>query len=249
MKSIFHKTKKQQDVKIEKSEKFESEEFPNIRKYIDSSFINKKMRGTDPLSIEDQIFITDLTDELQAFPNYKGKVTRATKIDFDFENMYAKGTSIKENAFTSASIGEGATLMGDTIFYDILFIIDSKSAKNISKINPSEKEVIFLPNTEFSVTKIEGSFKFNDISMNENLSEYRFDGDNADYFESIAYSRSISKYQEYNKYFNDINLEKKKDTIEEEYDWVLDEWNMDISDIKTIHDLIKIGFDPVIEIH
>ena len=145
--------------------------------------INDDLRTRDPYKIYRYInllaIINDLI-ELEALKHFEGKVYRATKLD---ENLILKlipGAKMVNTTFWSTSkefeIAEKFMKKHD---WRNTYIICKTSKNNIDidleKLNPfNEKEVLFLPFTEFIVEKVSTEIKYNKKIFTIEMTELNF---------------------------------------------------------------------------
>lgn len=143
-------------------------EKPHIRKYTEDSYewLNEELRRNNGVAVKPAIqkACQDLCDELLSIPDYQEIVYRGAKIrqqDLDkYIKAYQEDTTIKEPNFISTS----CSILTANEFMNIsfgtikaFFEIVSKTGKLIASYSkhPWEKEVLFLPNTNFRVLSIE----------------------------------------------------------------------------------------------
>lgn len=135
----------------------------------DSYIINDCIRKNIPLNEIQKKNIENLDKALDKMPNYKGIVKRSIrvrtndeKIKSDFLKEYKENETITFPSYTSCTIAKEDYDPDSPIQYRI----KSKTAKNISKYNPSEEEVIFKRNTKFKVIEIK---EYKDTSGNDKI--------------------------------------------------------------------------------
>ena len=139
------------------------EEIRALQKYIgfDSYMLNEKLRNWDKpgneLTEEERKWARNIDIALFKLPDYTGVVYRSISIDrmIDeeaFSQRYQPGAVVLENAFISSSKEYG---YDDSFEYQM--IIQSKHGKDISELNPDEREVLFKRGSMFIVTKREGT--------------------------------------------------------------------------------------------
>ena len=132
--------------------------------------INEDLMTRDPYKISRYINILALINkklETKFLENYKGKVYRATKLDEKLILKLVAGTKMVNTTFWSTSKdSQVADRFMKAQSWRNAYII-CKTFKNhididLEKLNPfsSEKEVLFLPFTEFIVEKISSEEKF-----------------------------------------------------------------------------------------
>lgn len=146
-KELIETKEKKESVGIEG---FTSEDESNIYNYTDDWYLtlNKKLiKGIDD---EREELINNALDKL---PDYKGKVWRgmsAIKELSSHSDDYQKGDMIRFDAFTSTTKKENGL---NDFGQDILFEIESKTGKDISKFSlmPQEQEVLFKSKSFFEV--------------------------------------------------------------------------------------------------
>lgn len=113
--------------------------------------VNEKLRDGQPLSAKEQRMADKLNSALDKMDDYKGDVVRCLDIrDPDklqvFLQEHQAEKEVTYRAFTSASTEEGYNPNANIRIY-----IKSKSGKDISAFNPSEKEVLYKSNRSFMV--------------------------------------------------------------------------------------------------
>ena len=179
--------------------------------------INDDLRSRDPLKIFKYINLLALTYKLienEELARFKGKVYRATKLD---ENLIFKlnpGTIMINTTFwsTSKDFDVAESFMENDEWRNS-FIICKTFKNNIDidfeNLNPyDEKEVLFLPYTEFRVEKISFEKKYGkkifNIELNElgNRNIVNFDNMHIENVNSIDVKTLVEKYCE--------NQEKEK---------------------------------------
>lgn len=130
-----------------------------IKKYKSSwsYVINDMLRHNYVLSKQDQEDLEALDKALDGLPNYIGDVSRFlyfnTQEDLDaFINKHQVGNRITYNEYIST------TVYGNIYNRDaqvILYILDAKKGKDLTKYLPEEKEVLYPRNSSFDIIKIE----------------------------------------------------------------------------------------------
>ena len=98
-------------------------------------------------------FICCLYQGLKSLPNYIGECFRAVDVVFN-ENIYKLGNLVEWGGFSISNIDwkNSSELIKQK--KGIVFIIKSKTGKNISSYSkfPQEKEIVFLPGTKFTIS-------------------------------------------------------------------------------------------------
>jgi len=128
-----------------------------LNEYISSGAykINPLLREGQPLTAEMQKLVSDLDAALEELPIYVGTVYRSLDSSMmNTETFWAEhipGRIVRYPAYTSS----GTVVYDGTM--DIQVIIQSKSAHDLRKFNPGEQEILFPRNSEFIVTRREGS--------------------------------------------------------------------------------------------
>ena len=132
--------------------------------------INDDLRSREPSKIYRYINILALINQIieeNNFSNYKGVVYRATKLDEKLILKLVAGTKMVNTTFWSTSKdSQVADRFMKAQSWRNAYIICKTFKNNIDidleKLNPfsSEKEVLFLPFTEFIVEKISSEEKF-----------------------------------------------------------------------------------------
>lgn len=113
--------------------------------------VNEKLRNGQQLSVKEQRMVDKLNSALDKMDDYKGNVVRCLDIrDLDklqvFLNDHQPDKDVVYKAFTSASTEDGYNPDANIRIY-----MESKSGKDISAFNPSEKEVLYKSNRTFKV--------------------------------------------------------------------------------------------------
>ena len=116
--------------------------------------INEKLRKGLPLLENEQRMVDKLNRALDKMDDYKGNVVRCLDIRDteelrDFIQEHQKGMEVTYPAFTSASIEEGYNPYANIRIY-----IESRSGKDITSFNFSEKEVLYKRNQSFIVREL-----------------------------------------------------------------------------------------------
>jgi len=131
--------------------------------------MNDDLRTRDPYKIYPYVNIVALINEIIQegfFANYEGKVYRATKLDEKLIMKLIPGVKMVNTSFWSTSkdfkVVEGFMIQQN---WRNSFIICKTNKNNIDidfeKLNPfNEKEVLFLPFTEFVVEKVSPKIKY-----------------------------------------------------------------------------------------
>jgi len=115
--------------------------------------LNDALRSGRELTPEQQNYKRNLDIALAKLPDYSGTLYRSLTSDFmdmdEFRAAHQVGNIVRYPAFTSSS----KEIYDDTM--DIQMVIQAKHGKDISLLNPQEKEVLFRRGSQFVVTKIE----------------------------------------------------------------------------------------------
>ena len=131
----------------------------SLRSYIMcSNVINTKMR-LESITDRDQIYINRLSDALNKFPIFEGRVYRNLKFKNEKEyNVFfeenSKGNTITLKTFTSTSKKpNGYPLFGK---YVVHMVFDGVSGRDIADTYgvPRQQEVLYLPGTRYKVDSI-----------------------------------------------------------------------------------------------
>ncbi len=143
--------------------------------YSDSGFeqVNERLRDSEGKELNE--FGILLKQTLKKLPDYSGLVYRNVNLDkrqiLKYQDALKNNNSIAEPAFSSCSYSK---LIANEYGGNVTFRILSKTGKNIEAIakhglfgSPNEKEVIFLPNTEFIVLAIEDKINYLEITLEE----------------------------------------------------------------------------------
>lgn len=113
--------------------------------------VNEKLRNGQQLSLKEQRMVDKLNSALDKMDDYKGNVVRCLDIRNPdklqlFLNDHQIDKDVVYKAFTSASTEDGYNPDANIRIY-----IESKSGKDISAFNPSEKEVLYKSNRTFKI--------------------------------------------------------------------------------------------------
>ena len=135
-----------------------SEEEYAVSKYVgkDSYIVNESLRSGEPLSSDEQQFVSNLDKALEKVPTYTGTVHRslssqAMRDPEGFWERYIPGQRVVEMAYTSTS----TEVYDDTM--DIQMIIQCKNGRDLRAYNPSEQEILLQRGPTFLVVKREGN--------------------------------------------------------------------------------------------
>ena len=135
-----------------------SEEEYAVSKYVgkDSYIVNESLRSGEPLSSDEQQFVSNLDKALEKVPTYTGTVHRslssqAMRDPEGFWERYIPGQRVVEMAYTSTS----TEVYDDTM--DIQMIIQCKNGRDLRAYNPNEQEILLQRGTTFLVEKREGN--------------------------------------------------------------------------------------------
>lgn len=128
-----------------------------INQYI-SSFayiINEKLRRNIPLTLEEENIRINLDSALSKMPSYEGDLARSLIFTGDdaaneFFRKYKVGSIIEYSEFISTTYGSVYNPNGQVQIY----ILNSKTGKDISSFNPQECEVLYQRNSRFLVIDI-----------------------------------------------------------------------------------------------
>ena len=131
--------------------------------------INDDLRSRDPSKIYQYINLLALINQLieeESLQNYKGKVYRATKLDENLILKLVEGSNMVNTTFwsTSKDFAVAEKFMKKQAWrnaYIICETIKNNIDIDFEQLNPfNEKEVLFLPFTEFRVEKVSSENKF-----------------------------------------------------------------------------------------
>ena len=134
-----------------------------IQKYMgfDSYTLNEKLRNWDKpgyeLTEEERLWARDFDLALFKLPDYNGVVFRSISTSrmndvAAFDQRYLPGNIVIEDAYISSS----KEYVYDEDF-EYQMVIQSKHGKDISELNPDEREVLFKRSSMFFVAKREGN--------------------------------------------------------------------------------------------
>lgn len=140
-----------------------SEEIGVIRSYTGNQTyaqVNEHLRnGRYASNIAVQAYVDAAQSGLSKMPPYVGPVTRGVRwlpngmsID-QFLARYQVGTVVEENSFLSTSKGNQAVYQGPAYFK--INSLTGRDVDWISKYSGGEKEVLMMPGTRLSITKVE----------------------------------------------------------------------------------------------
>lgn len=121
----------------------------------DYAKLNAALRSGDPEQIAQlQTYIQSAQRGLQGLPSYQGQVTRTVSMTEDMVAKYEPGQVVTEESFTSSSAPGGSAPQREG---NIAMQIQSATGKDVSLISrvPTEKEVLFLPGTQFRVVSVQ----------------------------------------------------------------------------------------------
>ena len=132
--------------------------------------VNDDLRTRDPYKIYPYINIVALINEIIRvgyLANYEGKVYRATKLDENLIMKLRPGVKMVNTTFwsTSKDFKVAERFMIKQNWRNSFIICKTNQNNNIDidfeKLNPfSEKEVLFLPFTEFKIEKVSSGIKY-----------------------------------------------------------------------------------------
>lgn len=125
-----------------------------INQYI-SSFayiINEKLRRNIPLTLEEENIRINLDSALSKMPSYEGDLTRSLYFANDrdakkYISTIKQDEIITAREYLSTTYGNVYNSNGQIQIY----ILNSKSGKDISRYNPDENEVLYQRNSMFKV--------------------------------------------------------------------------------------------------
>jgi len=141
-----------------KSDKLLESEIAAINDYISAKSydLNEKLRNGVTLNATEQTMVDNLNSALDKLPEYKGTVYRSVS-DFGikdpqaFINSHIAGQPFQSTQFLST----GTSVYDDS--FPIQYVIQSTSGRDMQAFNPSEGEILFKPNTEFWIEKVENN--------------------------------------------------------------------------------------------
>ena len=128
-----------------------------LNEYISSGAykVNEPLRNKTSLTEEQRKLIRNLDAALEKLPIYEGTVYRSLSsfgiADIDaFVKRHQVGAVEEYPSYTSASI----EVYDDT--FPIQYVMESKTGRSLQEYNPDEAEVLFLRDTSFKITRIDG---------------------------------------------------------------------------------------------
>ena len=137
------------------------DEWGSIMTYISSKsyFINEDLRLGNELSDMNKETVKNLDSALKKLPKYEGDVTRSVTLCFEnpkkqFLDEHKKGEVVSYLAFTSATRGD----IYDPKANVQISIKNSKNARDLTKYNSAEQEILYERNAKFKVLDV----SFND---------------------------------------------------------------------------------------
>ncbi|MCI9273730.1 MAG: hypothetical protein HFE39_07220 [Clostridiales bacterium] len=118
--------------------------------------LNYALRHSLPLTEEQLQLVRDLDSALEKFPSYEGTVYRSlSDMEIDDIDDYLKGYAVGSYHEYSSYLSTGTEVYDASM--PIQFVITSKSGRDIRIYNPNECEILFMRQTGFWVTKVEGN--------------------------------------------------------------------------------------------
>lgn len=134
------------------------DELQALKQYMSSKsyIINEKLRlNDDDLTLRERNIIVHLDNALKKLPFYNGDITRSVYLRRDqvqeFLEEHKIGNTIIYGAYTSFTSGDEYN--PEAIIQ--MLILDSTKARDITKYNADEKEVLYERNTKFQVEYVE----------------------------------------------------------------------------------------------
>ena len=122
-----------------------------------SYVINDKLRHNYVLSKDDQDDMVALEKTLEELPNYTGNVSRFLYFNKEEDlDTFIKGHQV-DNIITYKEY-ISTTVYGNIYNRDaqvIIYILDAKKGKDLTKYLPEEKEVLYPRNSSFDIINIE----------------------------------------------------------------------------------------------
>ena len=188
--------------------------------------INDDLRSRDPCEIYKYLNLLALINELieeRGLASFKGKVYRATKLDENLIMKLIPETKMVNTTFwsTSKEFEVAERFMIDNIWRNSFIICETVKYNidiDFEKLNPfNEKEVLFLPFTEFIVKKVSSQIKYGKkifiIELNElgNRNFVHSDNMQVENVKNLGPTNAIDKYLENKR--NEM-MEKLLDNIE-----------------------------------
>lgn len=161
--------------------------------YTGNSTINNQVCATLQSFDEKNIwipFIVCLYKAVNSAPVYNFEVYRAVKTVFDPE-QYKIGCNVQWNCFSTCTKDWKLTTYQIAEKSGIIFIVKSKSARDISRYahNPANGEVVFLPGSSFTVTAI---YKADQITLAQaNIRAQTFTAKETDIFKASQSKSTI----------------------------------------------------------
>ena len=190
--------------------------------------INDDLRTRDPYKIYRYINILAMINgyiQNEELKSYKGKVYRATKLDEKLILKLIPGTKMVNTTFWSTSkefnIAQRFMVRNDwRNAYIICKTVRNNIDLDLEQLNPyNEKEVLFLPFTEFIVENISSEIKYGKKIYNINLTELEnknFVNTENMQFESLKNFNvkdnlvNLIKENKFDNMFNNPEMNKKK---------------------------------------
>lgn len=128
-----------------------------INQYISSAAykLNEKLRRNLPLTSEEEKIRIDLDSALAKMSSYEGNLTRSLLFNSDeelnsFLDTHQIGSIVEYREYISATYGDVYNPDAQIQIY----VLNSRNGKDISAINPQEREVLYQRNSLFKVTEV-----------------------------------------------------------------------------------------------
>ena len=129
-----------------------------LNQYIssDAYLLNEKLRRGIPLTEEENILMMNLDSALQKLPKYNGDLSRSLYFNDDetlkeFLSSYQVGNTIEYKEFLSTTCGNTYNPDGQVQIY----ILDSKSGRNLTMFNQDEQEILYSRNSKFVIVDLD----------------------------------------------------------------------------------------------
>lgn len=127
-----------------------------------SYVVNEKLRTGEQLTVDEQVFVTNLDSALKKVPTYQGHLQRSLIFESDndvraFLQTHQKGTKVEYRQYISATQGDTYNPDGQIQ----MMFVNTKFGRDISFLNAAEAEVLYERGQLFgifNVVQIDGKY-------------------------------------------------------------------------------------------
>lgn len=127
-----------------------------------SYVVNEKLRTGEQLTVDEQVFVTNLDSALKKVPTYQGHLQRSLIFESDddvraFLQTHQKGTKVEYRQYISATQGDTYNPDGQIQ----MMFVNTKFGRDISFLNVAEAEVLYERGQSFgifNVVQIDGKY-------------------------------------------------------------------------------------------